>query len=120
MAGKFFYDIAKIIVMRTSGAMTGSTVKNGGYTVSEILAQGASGAASRGREPSSNLFKSRAGLRNNTQLNRLSFSIMALTIDLAAILVASAGADYAYSSIVYRWAEICVANLQLGLFAAVA
>ena len=120
MAGRFFYDIAKIIVMRTIGAMTGSTVKNGGYTVSEILTQGASGAASRARAPSASPFQSRAGLRNNTQMNRLSFSIMALTIDFAAILLASAGADYAYSSIVYRWAEICVANLQLGLFAAVA
>jgi len=78
--------------------------------------QGAAASAFASNEPTG--ISSRA-LKTNTALTRASFSLMALLLDLAAVLAASMFADVAYNSLAHRRVEICAANLQLGLFAAI-
>ena len=78
--------------------------------------QGAAASAFAPNEPTG--MSSRA-LKTNTALTRASFSLMALLLDLAAVLAASMLADVAYNSLAHGRVEICAANLQLGLFAAI-
>ena len=58
-------------------------------------------------------------LQANTLLTRLSFSLLALLLDAAAVLTASMSADIGYNAMIHQRAEICAANLQLGVFAAI-
>ena len=63
--------------------------------------------------------KSPAALQANTALTRASFSLMAALLDMAAVLSASMFADVSYNALAHQRVEICPANLQLGVFAAI-
>jgi len=60
-----------------------------------------------------------ASLRRRTMLPRLGFSLMAMSVDFCLIVAAMLTAEFGYNVLVHRWSEICAANVQLGLFAAV-
>jgi len=77
-----------------------------------------SGAAAALRQAEAGAQSARA-LHANTMLTRLSFTLLAILLDVAAVLAASMFADFGYNALVHRWGDICYANLQLGFFAAI-
>ncbi|HRK23414.1 MAG TPA: exopolysaccharide biosynthesis polyprenyl glycosylphosphotransferase [Beijerinckiaceae bacterium] len=50
---------------------------------------------------------------------RLCFSLVAMLVDAATILAAMLASDFAYNEIVHDAGSVCVANIQIGLFAAI-
>lgn len=93
-------------------------MNDAGTFVSKFAAPRAERMAAQQRGVETPLAAARA-INSNTTLTRLSFTVLAALLDVAAILAASMAADFGYNAVMHRWwGDICYANLQLGFFAA--